>query len=126
MAFVPAWKLHMELHSATSDQPPHLEFRRRITKEVGSVPMCASGRFVERSFFFEQTSFFAVIQDKKSFIIEYRLSIKYTSKWKRIIFVNCATKTSLLAPGISVSQPVVKNENSQEVAAYSPNTTSPA
>ncbi|KRY29935.1 hypothetical protein T01_15568 [Trichinella spiralis] len=43
MAFVPAWKLHMELHSATSDQPPHLEFRRRITKERALIPLIPKG-----------------------------------------------------------------------------------
>ncbi|KRX77578.1 hypothetical protein T06_5822 [Trichinella sp. T6] len=28
---VVGWKLLMELHTATSDEPPHLEFRRQIT-----------------------------------------------------------------------------------------------
>ncbi|KRZ16720.1 Serine/threonine-protein phosphatase beta isoform [Trichinella zimbabwensis] len=31
MAVVAAWKLHMELHTATTDQLSHLEFRREIT-----------------------------------------------------------------------------------------------
>ncbi|KRX34146.1 Zinc finger protein [Trichinella murrelli] len=47
-----------------------------------------------------KASFFAAIQDIKSFIVEYCLNIEYTSKWKRIIFVNFASKISLLVPGI--------------------------
>ncbi|KRX32791.1 hypothetical protein T09_13581 [Trichinella sp. T9] len=47
-----------------------------------------------------KASFFAAIQDIKIFIVEYCLNIEYTSKWKRIIFVNFASKISLLVPGI--------------------------
>ncbi|KRY14459.1 hypothetical protein T12_11130 [Trichinella patagoniensis] len=31
MAVVVGWKLLMELHIATSDEPPHLDYRRQIT-----------------------------------------------------------------------------------------------
>ncbi|KRX17066.1 hypothetical protein T07_6841 [Trichinella nelsoni] len=47
IAVVVALKLHMELHTATSDQLPHLDFRRRIIIKVGSIPIrgSESGRY---------------------------------------------------------------------------------
>ncbi|XP_003372696.1 conserved hypothetical protein [Trichinella spiralis] len=34
MAIVAAWKLHMELHTATNDRLSHLQFRREITSHL--------------------------------------------------------------------------------------------
>ncbi|XP_003371545.1 zinc finger protein, partial [Trichinella spiralis] len=45
---------------------------------------------------------------------------------KRQLMNQIRLQHSSLVNSERVSQPVVKNENSQEVAAYSPNTTSPA